>query len=746
MSTIAQTAAAAPPAARLRLRSHLARLPWALLLLIAAGVALRLWLIGVSPLDPRYSNADDGDYFRRALRLAVTGQYLDDSWLIRPPGHIFFFAFWLRLALLLGVPQYGVLFVQLAQTALAALTVPLGYSCARRLFADRRAGLFFAAFLALWYPFIETATVLFTELIYLFLFLLHIWFLLRYDSSGRLRELIGAGLALGVAALTRSPALYALAFVVLWLLVREVARSRLKVESSALTAPENTVSTFNLQPSTSRQPSRFDLKSLILPVATIVISCLIVVGPWTARNYIVYQRFIPVDTLGQINLWLDLDRTEDRNRNIDTLRGMPQADRAPYALERARELIAADPLLPFREMWPTFRHIWKLQFVEDLLVKQSFFTRALREVTLIGLLSDLAWLVMMIAGLAALAAPVREGWHNRLFFLAWIGYSLATVLIFHVEPRYLLPLWTLFGLYAAGVFALYRRAAGGAPHRMARLAHAGRALLIIVFLALFITYRDYPAILARGIARETAIIAAERAYAAGDYPAAERAYRDALAAHPAFVDAQVGLALALAAQGRNDEARGALERDSSRRTELVAGALARDAGDAATAARVMARIEATAGENIQHWALVWLRPPPIAALRLGDGLDMGYIDGFSPAERDTAQSFRWLEGRGRIELPLAEPLQPGATLILRMAGGRPGETPLQVRIGGARTQIVPVIGGTWRAYRLAIPAELAGARRLVIELDAPTFVPALINPASDDARALSLMIAEVRLQ
>jgi hypothetical protein len=61
-----------------------------LALLVVASIALRLWFISVNPLDPRYSNADDGDYYRRALRFAVTGAYVDDAWLIRPPLHVFF--------------------------------------------------------------------------------------------------------------------------------------------------------------------------------------------------------------------------------------------------------------------------------------------------------------------------------------------------------------------------------------------------------------------------------------------------------------------------------------------------------------------------------------------------------------------------------------------------------------------------------------------------------------------------------
>jgi len=412
-------------------------LNWPLLLIVVLGVALRLWMIGVSPLDPRFSTADDGDYYKRALRFAVTGQYIDDSWLIRPPLHVFFFAFWLKLALLIGRPTLGILLIELAQTAISALTIVLGYASARRLFGSTRAGLFFAAFLALWYSFVEQPTVLFSELLYLFLFLLHFWLLLRYDASGRMRDLALAGLALGAAALTRSPALYSIVFVVLWLAVRAWMKNRERAPAG---------STKNQETSTYGPGSRFSvLGSMVLVVAC----CLAVVLPWTARNYIVYRRIIAVDTLGQINLWLDLDRVDQRDVHISTLRQMPQADRAPYALAHARAILAADPLRPFRPMWETFQHIWKAQYVEDYFVKRSFFTRALRATAPLGLAGDLIWLVYTLGGLIGLAMPVREGLHNRLFMLAWLGYSFLTVLIFHVEPRYLLPIWTLIGLYGA---------------------------------------------------------------------------------------------------------------------------------------------------------------------------------------------------------------------------------------------------------------------------------------------------------
>jgi hypothetical protein len=160
----------------------------------------------------------------------------------------------------------------------------------------------------------------------------------------------------------------------------------------------------------------------------------------------------------------------------------------------------------------------------------------------------------------------------------------------------------------------------------------------------------------------------------------------------------------------------------------------------------MTRIETIAGEDIQDWAVAWLRPPPTDALTLGNGLDMGYITGFASGESGPAQSFRWLKDSGQISMPLPRPLRPGAALVLRMAGGRPGATPLDVWIGGRWAGRVPVQSGQWREYQLAVPAELANQLQLIVELRAPTFVPALLDRSSDDARALSLMISNLRVQ
>ncbi|MDQ2995795.1 MAG: hypothetical protein M3R61_01885 [Chloroflexota bacterium] len=278
------------------------------------------------------------------------------------------------------------------------------------------------------------------------------------------------------------------------------------------------------------------------------------------------------------------------------------------------------------------------------------------------------------------------------------------------------------------------------------MSFALQMFLAAAFVVLMLTYREYPTVLAGGQARERRMRAGERAYAANDYPTAEQDFRAALAVQPDFVDAKVDLALALAAQGRRLEAAGLLARGESRRSDLLIGVLAGEAGDIDKARATIARSEATAGEDIQAWALEWLRPPARTAQTLDGASDVGYISGFSSAEGDEGQRFRWLTGTGRIVLPLVVPLRPEQAVVLRMTGGQPGVTALDVWLGDHWVGRVPVESGGWRDYRLPIPTELTGQRMAAIKLHAPTFMPILRDRTSNDMRALSLMISAVRVE
>ncbi|WP_322496876.1 glycosyltransferase family 39 protein [Chloroflexus sp.] len=186
--------------------------------LIVIGLALRLWFIAINQIDPRFSAADDGDYYVRALRFAVTSEYVDNSWLVRPPGHIFFFAAMLRIGLWFGDPAIGIALIRAVQVILSLALIPLGYDLARRLF-DQRTGLIFAAILAVWMPMVELPALILSEPLFFTMLVIHAWLLVRWRDDRRLRWLIGAGVTLAFAALARSPGLDGAAFAVLFIAI-----------------------------------------------------------------------------------------------------------------------------------------------------------------------------------------------------------------------------------------------------------------------------------------------------------------------------------------------------------------------------------------------------------------------------------------------------------------------------------------------------------------------------------------------
>lgn len=705
--------------------------------LMLLGLALRLWFLSVNALDPRFSMADDGDYYYRAQRFAITGQYIDDFWLIRPPLHVFLFALLLRISIILGDPTMGLTLIRAVQIGLFLLTIPVGYDLARRLF-NPRAGLIFATLLTVWYPLIELPIHTFSEPLFFVMFMLHLWLLLRWRDARHRHWLVGAGLALGLAALTRSPALYATTFVLGWLaLVTLVER----MEPGEQTVPWQ----HTLRAWLDQLRNLHFLGLTARRWAVFLVAFVLVVGPWTFRNYVVYERFIPIDTLGPPNLWLDL--LPNRRENIALLQTMPQADRQAFAVGELKRILSDDPLRLWQNAWPNFQHIWKAQFVEDFLFKSNFHTRPLRAVWPLGILGDLLWFGFTLCGLAALAAPLREG-PFRLLLLGWLGYTVLTVLLLHVEPRYLMPIWLVLMLYAA--WALSAPAAMLGMLRRSRLSGGLALLLPAAFLTLFFSYRTYPEALSRGVQREWHYLAGARAAAAGDTAAAVAAFEQMVAADPRSIDGRVELARVLLTQARYDEALAVLGNSEANRANVLRGAIARARGNPDLAAAYFRDAARWEGEDLQELTLAWLAPPPTTSLNLGNDLDYGYLTGFSFGEQAELPNgdqltYRWLQGQGRISLPLPEPLPSGSRVTLRMAGGGAG-TPLRLRFSDGTSTSVWVTGGMWRAYRLVVPPALVGQQHLTLRLEAPQFIPALQDAAGKDLRPLSLMISAVQVE
>jgi 4-amino-4-deoxy-L-arabinose transferase-like glycosyltransferase len=735
-----------------RFRPRLGALQLYLAVLIVIGLFLRIWFIVVNDIDPRFSAADDGDYYQRALRLAVTGEYVDNSWLIRPPGHVLMFAGLLRIAIILGDPVLGIDLIRAVQVGMSLLLIPIGYDLARRLFS-RSAGVIFAGVLAIWFPMVELPALILSEPLFVFTLIVNSWMLIRWrdryhaDGGGWL-WLAGAGVVLAVAALARSPALYASVFGLAFVAV-EVGR--VQAAATPLRLRPDWIGAW--------------LRRAILAGLAFLIPFVLVIAPWTTRNYLAYNQLIIIDTLGPVNLWMAMSDAVNEGRGEGEAKAIlaeiPQAERQDFVSSEINRIVREEPERLVRNFWPHFIHIWKAQFVEDFFVKVSFYTRPLRDVWPIGAIGDLIWLGFTTLAWVGLAARPREGGF-RLLALGWIAYSCLVVMLIHVEPRYLLPIWYFMALYGSGVLASLwnwlrlrrtdRQAANESFRSVVRSPWSLAGLgLMLGFLAIFFSYRDYPRIIADGVQREIYRAAGAQAAASGDYPAAIAEFETMLTYHPTFIDGRVDLARAHLALGQYDEAWAALGERATHRSDVVRGALARAQDDPELATLYFEDAEVRAGEDVQKLAMEWLPLEPTRSLILGNGVDFGYLDGFSFGEDLPPQpdgdivSFRWLQGNGVVSLPLPEPLREGNVLAIRITGGSPGISPLTVTVGSFQTTL-QVRSGEWRVFHLLIPPDLVGQSEVTMYLQAPTFIPIQADPSSTDARLLSVMISRVSVE
>lgn len=725
-------------------------------LMMVIGLALRVWFVSVNELQPTNSPADDGDYYQRALRFATSGRYIDDFWLIRPPLHIFLFTTMLRIGIILGdIP--GLTLVRAAQIVLSLIAIPIGYDLAKRLYG-KRSGFVFAGILAVWYPLVELPTHLFTEPLFIMLLLTHMWLLILWRDHRRWSLLVLSGIMLGLTALTRSVAVYGAPFVVLWLLLETLSHTKqwepLQQWLFALfkrrTKQANAESKEEeASPLPDWQHVRHIASLLVRRLALFLIPMILVIVPWTVRNYVVYDRFILIDTIGSVNLWLHMEKYDEKG--VEIIRQMPQRDRHVFASEDTMRMFQEDPIhfwnMLWRNAWLHFLHIWKAQFLEDFLLKVSFYGRPLRHVMPLGIAGDILWLAFTTASMLAFAAPLRDGMF-RWLALCWIGYTMLTVMLFHLEPRYLMPLWlmvSLYGSWALGypkqLFALLRQ------HWLSKALAIG---LVGAFLLLFFTYRNYPEMIQLGISRESHHAAGVRAYEAGDYDTAVRELQTVFDVQPTFVTSRAELGMALIAQGNLAEAETLLGDDDAQHILVARGMLARAHGDEHEAAKLFTKAEKKSGDNVQRMVMEWGLPPATNYVDIGTGRDMGYIEGFSlPEETATALelSYRWLQGNGHVVVPLEQPITEGAMLSLRLTSGQDHPVPLHITFRSAHTSYtlspITVSPGRWRTYRVVIPAALQGQQQLDMQFDAPIFIPAHNHWGTNDIRPLSLMVNAV---
>jgi 4-amino-4-deoxy-L-arabinose transferase-like glycosyltransferase len=702
-------------------------MPWlTLALIMAVGLGLRLLVWQWREFYPL--GGDETEYFNQALTLLRERRY-EELILMRPPLYTIF------LATAIWLYDSQVQYLRLLQALLSTLTILPIYALSYELFGKQRVALLAALLTALSYTLAFHATELLSETLWLFGMSLAGWLLVRAVGRPSLRSSVWhaalAGLVIGLLALVRSVALPLVALGVLWLLI---------TKPSWLTQPHPT-----------GYPYRWPM------LLALVLTTILVVAPWTIRNYVTYGALIVVDTTGAENLWLDnnpqaatpadpLGR-EAAKRELIAL-GNDRAARQQLATANGTAAITGNPEWFTNKALGELRTFFALQFADDLHERPEIWVPP-AEVALRLLLGDTLWLIILLAGVAGWwlvlgsSTPLSQRW--ALIAGLWSLYVLFTTLLFHVELRYRLPLFPMLLPFAAWVLTISERGA-----EQIRIGGRILALLsVVACVSAMLWHRPYHSEALRLVGKHNALWQAEQALSRGDALGATTAATNALNADPRSALARI--ALARAALQRNDRTAAQRELDAALaqlpdhpQARVLRGLVLRSAGQREAAQRDLIYEHATL-QDLQQWS--WEHAtavaPPLASQPIGGGADLGNLRGFQrPLAFGELEPFRWSGAEAEVRLAVPS----GAnTLVIELNGGRPTNAPAAMVSLLANGQVLDsfMVSNQWQTYQVPLRAEPG---MIIVTVRSSTFRPRDYDRTSPDGRTLGVQLRQIEIR
>jgi len=367
-----------------------------------------------------------------------------------PPLYPWFIAILHRL---LG----GLSAVLWVQAALGALLVP-AVGRAGRMALGARVGLAAAAVVAFYPDFVWFSVHFWSEIP----FILFLWWgierVLHADSIGSRRTAAMAGVFWGLSTLTRELALYLAPFAAAWLARDWLLRGHAGAPASSRAALG------------------------LARAGVFALTLILTLAPWTARNAIVFDAFIPVSTMGGQNLWqgnvplTHLEVYETLDRIEDPVERDRQARKLAWEAIRARQ-----PLWIFEKLGEQMPEFWKAgsEILDHLVGREAcgpLSASTLRRVEVLVVLPYLIMLALFLVGLA------RARWSAGavLMLVLLAAYNLAHVVAF-ATTRFRLPMLPVVFCFGAAA-VVGRRDGSLVPLRGWRLG----LLVILVLLAMLV--------------------------------------------------------------------------------------------------------------------------------------------------------------------------------------------------------------------------------------------------------------------
>jgi 4-amino-4-deoxy-L-arabinose transferase-like glycosyltransferase len=348
---------------------------------------------------------------------------------------------------LLGVPfaaTGSLAAVQYLQCLVGVLLVPALGLLGRSTFSEP-AGLVAAALAAFYPELVWFAAHFWAETLFTVLLWWALERLVASDARGSATVAAGAGLLFGLATLTRETVLYFLPFAGLWLAWRRPGGLR--------------------------------------RAALVVLASLLVVLPWTVRNWLVFDAFVPVSTAGALNLWQGnspLTRQQVYEEYWAVRGRIPKYE---YARARALEAIRErQPLWILEKLRSELPEFWAVHAQPIVHLERGAYGIVRRPLAIaavaVVLAPYLAVLVLFVVGLARLPSG-----RAPLLLLAFLLFYVLLHVAAHGYPRYRLPVMPALFLVAAHGAVAWRARPRPATPRARLLAAAAAGLVLALSVA-----------------------------------------------------------------------------------------------------------------------------------------------------------------------------------------------------------------------------------------------------------------------
>lgn len=266
-----------------------------------------------------------------------------------------------------------------------------------------------AAIVAFYPDLIEISAMLMSETLYLFLLCLVLWLFFRYLANPGWGAMLILAVFLGLAVLARPPVIFFIPIILFYFLK----------------------------------------KKQLLKAGIFLIVLLIVFAPWTVRNYVVYQEFMPLGAAGNFNFWIG-------NYHGGNGEQGPTVEQMQFESTHPVREINGESMRQFKN----FLVQYPGEFIKLTLLRINkyfsfvrpigfwFYQRGIGQV-LVLTSSALASIFLFIFGFAGFWQSIKKKKEN-LYYLA--AFTLTTPLILFitvVETRYRFQIYPLLAIFAA---------------------------------------------------------------------------------------------------------------------------------------------------------------------------------------------------------------------------------------------------------------------------------------------------------